>query len=168
MFLGNWASAKSHEVVKHLGITHIVNATEGCGTPFEGEVRYIKCPLDDAPGANIEQYFGPCVEFIREAKDNGGRVLVHCQMGMSRSSALILLWLMHHRGMSLRDAMMYTRERRPYINPNPGFLQQLGKHEVRALVVFMRRCIYIYIYIYQYSASEELAGRSGRDSNQQW
>ncbi len=36
---------------------------------------------------------------------------------------------MEKHSMSLREANDYTRMRRPYINPNPGFLFQLGKHE---------------------------------------
>lgn len=38
--------------------------------------------------------------------------------------------------MTLRAATEYTRVRRPYINPNPGFLLQLGKHEVRTRCVW--------------------------------
>ena len=70
--------------------------------------------------------------------DNAGRndwlyirmqVLIHCQMGMSRSSTLVILWLMHKHGMNLREATAFTRAKRPFINPNPGFMQQLGEWE---------------------------------------
>lgn len=61
--------------------------------------------------------------------------LCHCGAGVhalgSRSSSLVLLWLMEKHGLSLREANEYAKQRRPYINPNPGFLCQLGRHEER-------------------------------------
>eukprot|EP00035_Acanthoeca_spectabilis_P037870 m.48094 g.48094 ORF g.48094 m.48094 type:complete len:392 (-) comp8897_c1_seq2:852-2027(-) len=130
LFLGNWASASSAKVIDHLKITHVVNATAVCGMPFQDKIKYIQCALDDAPGADIKQFFSDTLSFMNDAESSGGRVLIHCQMGMSRSSTLVILWLMERHGMNLREATSYTRERRPFINPNPGFLLQLGAHEL--------------------------------------
>lgn len=49
----------------------------------------------------------------------------------SRSSTLVILWLMQTRRWSLKQATDFVRECRPYINPNPGFLLKLGDFEVR-------------------------------------
>mmetsp|Transcript_35660 Transcript_35660/g.93215 ORF Transcript_35660/g.93215 Transcript_35660/m.93215 type:complete len:399 (-) Transcript_35660:93-1289(-) len=134
LFLGNWASAKSKEVVcDHLKITHVVNASAVCPHPFEGEphnIKYFQVPIDDAPGSDIKTFFDDTLAFMDDAASRpAGRVLVHCQMGMSRSSTLVLLWLMMRRDKNLRDAFRQTRFHRPYINPNPGFMLQLGKFE---------------------------------------
>lgn len=48
----------------------------------------------------------------------------------SRSSALAVLWIMTQHNVSLKDAVEFVRERRKYINPNPGFLRELGLEEV--------------------------------------
>lgn len=37
---------------------------------------------------------------------------------------------MTQHNVSLKDAVEFVRERRKYINPNPGFLRELGLEEV--------------------------------------
>lgn len=54
-----------------------------------------------------------------------GKVLVHCQMGISRSSTCALAYLMICRKMSAADAIRTVRLRRD-VWPNEGFQQQLA------------------------------------------
>ena len=79
--------------------------------PFE-DLKYIKCALDDKPGADIRQYFPDLLDFLETAEKGKEKVLIHCQMGMSRSSTLVILWLMHKHGMCLREATAFTRAKR--------------------------------------------------------
>uniref|UniRef100_A0A3B4ZYI9 protein-tyrosine-phosphatase n=1 Tax=Stegastes partitus TaxID=144197 RepID=A0A3B4ZYI9_9TELE len=58
-----------------------------------------------------------------------GRVLVHCSMGRSRSSALTLAFLMEHRQWSLLHALRWLKERRACTAPNVNFLRQLLTYE---------------------------------------
>ena len=53
------------------------------------------------------------VEFIHGAIQNDGRVLVHCAAGISRSTTVVLAYLVAKRGMSLRKAFEHTLEARP-------------------------------------------------------
>uniref|UniRef100_A0AAZ3P0A8 protein-tyrosine-phosphatase n=1 Tax=Oncorhynchus tshawytscha TaxID=74940 RepID=A0AAZ3P0A8_ONCTS len=55
----------------------------------------------------------------------GGRVLVHCSMGRSRSSALTLAFLMQHQRWTLLHAIRWLKERRACTAPNVNFLRQL-------------------------------------------
>lgn len=132
LFLGAWNAAKNREVLDHLGITYVVNATAVCENVFKADeaMNYIQCALDDKPGADIRQFFTDTIAFMEEAEAKKGKVLIHCQMGMSRSSTLVILWLMVKHKMNLREATALTRGHRPFINPNPGFLKQLGLYEV--------------------------------------
>lgn len=50
-----------------------------------------------------------------------GKVLVHCIMGVSRSSTLVLAYLMLHQRFTLRAAIHHVIQRRP-IYPNRNFL----------------------------------------------
>lgn len=61
----------------------------------------------------------------------GGRVLVHCYVGRSRSAALVLAFLMARRGMPLREAMATLRRVRPQARPNSGFYRELVEYEAQ-------------------------------------
>eukprot|EP00056_Hartaetosiga_gracilis_P017614 m.7863 g.7863 ORF g.7863 m.7863 type:complete len:368 (+) comp5928_c0_seq1:114-1217(+) len=129
LYLGSWATASQLPVLQHLGISHIVNATQTCDSPFKDDMTYIQCPIDDAVGEDIGSYFDQSLEFIRSAFNDDKRVLVHCKMGMSRSTTFVLLYLMEEKKMTLKKAMDFVVDRRPYINPNPAFLLQLMQRE---------------------------------------
>lgn len=58
------------------------------------------------------------------------KVLVHCVVGVSRSATLVLAFLMLHRQLSLRQAVIAVRQHR-WIFPNRGFLRQLCKLDQR-------------------------------------
>ncbi len=36
-------------------ISDVVNATDNCDMPFRDDIRYLHLPLDDHPGADMEQ-----------------------------------------------------------------------------------------------------------------
>ncbi|KAK4821423.1 hypothetical protein QYF61_019701 [Mycteria americana] len=60
----------------------------------------------------------------------GGKVLVHCAMGISRSATLVLAFLMICEDMSLTDAIQTVRSHRG-ICPNSGFLKQLRELDIQ-------------------------------------
>lgn len=55
-----------------------------------------------------------------------GKVLVHCLMGMSRSSTCVLSYLMIKEGLTATEALRRVRLHRD-IRPNDGFLHQLAE-----------------------------------------
>ena len=64
---------------------------------------------------------------MKDAFASGGRVLVHCYAGISRSATIVISYLMREHSMSLSAATEHTRSRRWFINPNIGFRKQLHK-----------------------------------------
>lgn len=58
-----------------------------------------------------------------------GRVLVHCSLGRSHSSALTLAFLMEHWHWSLLHALHWLKERMACMAPNINFLRQLLSYE---------------------------------------
>ena len=59
----------------------------------------------------------------------GGKVLVHCHGGISRSATVCLAYLMFSRHLRLDDAFDYVRARRHVISPNANFMMQLSQFE---------------------------------------
>jgi hypothetical protein len=53
------------------------------------------------------------------------RALVHCRAGVSRSAAVVVAYVMHHKQWSLQQALDHVRARRPIVCPNRGFMQKL-------------------------------------------
>uniref|UniRef100_A0A8C5H8Q4 Dual specificity protein phosphatase 13-like n=1 Tax=Gouania willdenowi TaxID=441366 RepID=A0A8C5H8Q4_GOUWI len=53
-----------------------------------------------------------------------GRILVHCAVGVSRSAALVLAYLMIYHHLSLVSSVRCVQQKR-WICPNRGFLRQL-------------------------------------------
>jgi hypothetical protein len=56
-------------------------------------------------------------------------VLVHCQEGISRSSTIVIAYLMRTYGLSLHHAYTYTKGQRKQVFPNLGFWKQLARFE---------------------------------------
>ena len=56
-------------------------------------------------------------------------MLVHCHMGISRSSSLVLAFLMKNFGMTLDEAYQHTVAIRTTIEPNATFWKELQRYE---------------------------------------
>ena len=49
--------------------------------------------LWDTVGCDISGYFGPAAQLIHTALEGGGKVVINCQMGVSRSSVLTMAYM---------------------------------------------------------------------------
>jgi len=76
-------------------------------------------------------YYWKCLFGIDDALCSGGRVLVHCTLGASRSATIVIAFLMFSRKWTVETAFHFLKERRPVINPNKGFWKQLSEFEGR-------------------------------------
>jgi hypothetical protein len=56
-------------------------------------------------------------------------VYIHCMRGRSRSCAIAIAYLMNRQQMSLKDAYMFVKLRRPFIGPHDWMKRQLCKYE---------------------------------------
>ncbi|PWN48629.1 hypothetical protein IE53DRAFT_185287 [Violaceomyces palustris] len=62
------------------------------------------------------------VEYIERARRSGGRVLVHCRVGVSRSSTIVLAYVMAHLDLNLVESYLLVRSRRLNILIQPHLL----------------------------------------------
>jgi protein-tyrosine phosphatase len=139
IFVGDRHAAQKTDFLKRVGITHILNAAEGTrvrtvntGKDYytSSNIEYLGLELLDNETEVISQYLHPALQFIYKAVDiDQGKVLVHCEMGISRSSTFVIAYLMWKEKMNLIEAVKKVREKRD-VRPNSGFLKQLVLYEM--------------------------------------
>lgn len=127
VYISDCGTANNLEVLQMHGITHVISLGR-----FDEHVQYyaqydfityMNVFVDDDPNEDIRSYFDSCVEFMKNK-----RVLVHCYAGVSRSVAIVLVYLMRVYNMKYDTAMDTISRRRPCISVNKGFLQQIKKY----------------------------------------
>ena len=77
-------------ILSKYGITHILTVGAGLNPKFPTLYSYLHIQEYDAPSANLKQHFDRCTEFLDQAIASGGKVLVHCYAGVSRSATIVI------------------------------------------------------------------------------
>lgn len=124
VFLTSYRTSCNLELLRQNGITHVVNASQR-QDPYPSEFTYLHLDVEDEEEEDIARYFTKTSRFITNALQKGGRVVVNCMMGISRSATLVLAFLVQKRHFSLSEAMQSVKTIRPVICPNDGFMSQL-------------------------------------------
>lgn len=128
LYIGSQDAAAEEEILDSKGITHIVNVGSGIPNMFEKKIKYFKVEILDTPEFDILPYIEPTSNFIDQAiSKEHGKVLVHCNAGVSRSSAILIGYLMSKRGYSYEEALEKTKKARSCVCPNFGFAEQLRR-----------------------------------------
>lgn len=80
LYLGSDNVARDYDKLKENGITHVINCAAGYSPDYHKDngITYLSYHLKDHVRENIECCFYECIEFIEEARKQGGRVFVHC------------------------------------------------------------------------------------------
>ncbi|OCH85564.1 hypothetical protein OBBRIDRAFT_298822 [Obba rivulosa] len=150
LYLGNLNHASNAFMLHALGITHVVSVGECALVPppedeapaqsgkctlgslwheeREGRIKVldIKGVCDDGIDTLAPQ-LEPICEWIERARAEGGTVLVHCRVGVSRSATVTIAYVMKHLQLPLVDAYLIVRSRRlsVLIQPNMRLLYNL-------------------------------------------
>ena len=119
LYLTSVYGATKDNILKR-GISLLINAAQELPKQEVSGVESIKLFLDDTTSAVINVYFDRMADKIHEHASRGGRSLVHCVLGVSRSTSLVLAYLMKYKNMSLKSAFEFVSSRRPCVRPNPG------------------------------------------------
>lgn len=122
--IGAEDAAANTEAISAARITHILSVTADPQKLCADEsVAFLGVPLLDRPDAELP--LQTCLSFVRDAQRKGGRVFVHCGLGVSRSGAVVVAAVMKEREMRVEDALAFVRQARPSVRPNDGFMAQL-------------------------------------------
>jgi Leucine-rich repeat (LRR) protein len=140
LYLGPQEAASSLAYLESLNIHSIVRVLRDASVPvFADHFTYHIIPIPDLCTFDISQFFSDAARFIESELEQGRNVLVHCAVGMSRSASIVIAYLMFAQRMSLDQAVLWTRRRRPIISPNNGFMQQLQEMEQQINLCRTRR-----------------------------
>ncbi|GFW35887.1 dual specificity protein phosphatase 14 [Trichonephila clavipes] len=121
------ASARSvtDAAIQQKGITCVINCSMTTPTYCTSNIKYIPIMVEDNEKSDIRRYFEEVLNIIKEEYEEGGKTLVYCVAGISRSATLCIAYLMKHNNMTLRNAFRHLKSRRRIIRPNNGFFRQL-------------------------------------------
>jgi protein-tyrosine phosphatase len=144
LYLSCLVTSNQPAVLKNMGL--VIR----CRSNFEYDSEYVNRPnnsrrymndtgikelviiIGDRPSENIGKHFKNAISAIHSARKNGINVLVHCDMGISRSSTLVLayeIWLCAHSNArnipELSSFIASMKNKRSVIRPNYGFHKTL-------------------------------------------
>lgn len=96
-----------------------------CDVLASGEVEYQWHSIQDQRSGETDEEivrrFDAAADRIDEWRRENKRVLVHCQVGASRSVTAIIWYLVRYRGMTWEQAAETVRARRPIARPTIWF-----------------------------------------------
>lgn len=134
LWLGNVCAATNHVFLAQYNITHVVNVAQEwadhcdpalCGARDDCHVRRYCFALDDTTVADrteVTRLLEAAAARVTALREAGHRVLVHCNMGVSRSTAVVLRHLMDREPTLLySEALGRVRRLRPIATPNVLF-----------------------------------------------
>ena len=98
--------------------------------PDRSDLPFYRVDVEDASREPIEMFFDEAVEFISAHRSADEAVLVHCKSGVSRSSTVVLAYLLIEARMPLLDAFHLVRAKRNIVTPNIGFMRKLIELEI--------------------------------------
>jgi len=127
LFQGDWKHATNPVLLDSLSITHILNVTDQILLDQSRQILHI--PSENGRSANLTESFHQSNEFLDRCRTNNRRVLVHCERGVSRSSTIILAYLMYHKMWTVSQAFEYLLTKRQQASPNWVLLLQLIRSE---------------------------------------
>lgn len=145
LFVSNWFTSSESSILNKYKIKGIITV-EMLEKPIDillyqkmNKIEHIHIRLQDYPSANIYQYFDMTYDFIRNKISKGENVLIHCYAGVSRSVTILLNYMIrtfYQNGNNdiknsprevFYKVLDFVKQKRPIVNPNQGFMNQLLK-----------------------------------------
>ena len=126
IYLGDFGTADDINILKEYNITHIINCAFNLPNRFPNEITYKRLDLRDEPNQPIIEKLEEAYEFIKENKDKN--IFVHCVFGKSRSSSVVIFYIMKEKKLNFQEAKNFVKNIRNIVEPNSGFELELNKY----------------------------------------
>ena len=129
LFIGSLEAARNMNALTVAGISHVLTLGMGMDLPqVEKRLqshRVIAVEDKVSEQNSLATHLNECMDYIHGCRSSGGKVLVHCLAGRSRSASIVAAYLMVENKCSVDEALAQLRLVRPWIAPNPGFMNML-------------------------------------------
>ena len=125
LYLGNNESAKNLEILQENQITAILICGYFLSEFFPDKFIYKTLEFEDNEYEIIINSLIKGIEFI----ENNKTILVHCRQGISRSSAIVIAYIMFKEKKSFIEAENFVKAKKSDIKPNENFVKQLKEFE---------------------------------------
>lgn len=115
-------------------ITHILSMIPGkIPHNYASDYTLKQIEITDEETSNILDEFEGACDFIDSAlfpsglksKKHEGSILVHCAQGISRSVAIIIVYLMKSYKLNYQQALHAIKRKKNDVEPNEGFIKQI-------------------------------------------
>lgn len=126
IYLGSAHNAANFTLLQSLGISIIINITHN-PDHFPEYFTYKHYGLNDNNEDDIEPFLDEIYNFLESHPAD--KVLIHCQMGASRSPTVVIYYLMKKHKMSYENALLFVKEKRSIVNLNLKFAGTLMYYE---------------------------------------
>lgn len=133
LYLGSAYQASRQDYLSGLRITALLNLSRRELQPAGDHYDYKWIPVEDNNMADISSHFQEAIDFIDHVKQSGGKVLVHCEAGISRSPTICMAYIMRTQRLQLEEAFDLIKQRRALVSPNFSFMGQLQQFESEVL-----------------------------------
>jgi hypothetical protein len=130
LFVGTQYINNNPDILIPLGITHMMNVAgeKVCeNTKLFERLPYLK--YTKTISKDLRQEFNVLFAFIDHARYTGGKVVIHCENGRSRSTSVAIAYLMNRYGLTLNFAFNFVKSKRPCLRPRRCFVDLLESYE---------------------------------------
>lgn len=121
IYIGDALSSENRGMLAKHGIKHIISLGPIKDYKTFQEINYHRIEINDIFDADITKHFSDTCKFIENATSP---ILVHCQMGISRSVTIVIAYLIYKK-IGYYEAIKHVKSSRKCANPNFGFQAQL-------------------------------------------
>lgn len=129
LFVSSENTARNIDLLKLNKITNIINLKESVSYVMPQAIEVLHLPLSNFGDLKFEEVVYETAEYINQIKEQGGKVLVHCKLGVNRSPAIVIAYLMLKENLNLKESFIKVLSLRKVAFPEEEYLKALIEFE---------------------------------------
>ncbi|KAM4820497.1 serine/threonine/tyrosine-interacting-like protein 1 [Thomomys bottae] len=138
VYLGSYKQACDPKIKKDLKIKAHINVSMESTPYFRGQIEHLlHLKIEDSPEAEILPHLRTVCHFMEMNIARRSAILVFSTLGISRSCAIVVAFLMHWNSETLKRSWAYVKQCKPTMQPNCGLVSQLLEWENIILGVYI-------------------------------